>query len=193
MGFCEIEVGDEGGGGALDTEGLFGVFWRCGAFWDFLALWALWALWIIWALLVLVVFVVFAKSEVVGDEAGEAEGGIFWGALLVIGGLVSFVDNDEAEVVNRGEKGGTGADDNLGGCREEEVGPDFAAFFRGEVGVEEGDFLIKGIVFSGGAVLAGGIVSSGGAVLAEGVGEDLDELGGEGDFGDEKDGGLAVF
>lgn len=49
-----------------------------------------------------------------GDEAGKAEGGITGGVFLVVGGFVSFVDNDEAEVMNRCEEGGAGADDDEG-------------------------------------------------------------------------------
>jgi len=47
-----------------------------------------------------------------GDEASEAESGIARGIFLIVGGFVGFVDDDEAEVVNRGEEGGTRADDD---------------------------------------------------------------------------------
>lgn len=52
-----------------------------------------------------------------GDEAGEAESGIARGIFLIIGGFVGFVDDDETEVVDRGEEGGARADDDerLGG------------------------------------------------------------------------------
>ena len=50
-----------------------------------------------------------------GNVAGEAKGGIAGGVFLVVGGLVGFVDEDEAEVVDGGEEGGTGADDDGGG------------------------------------------------------------------------------
>lgn len=129
MGFCEVEIGGERSGGALDTEGV----------------------------------------EMIGDETGEAESGVFRSLVLVVSGFVGFVDDDESKVSDRGEKGGTGADDDLGRSGEEEIFPDFATFFWGEVGVEKSDFLI------------------------EGFGKDLDELGGEGDFGDEEDGGFFVF
>ena len=41
------------------------------------------------------------------------------GVLLVIGGFMSLVDDDEAEVVDRCEKGGARADDDLRGIRIE--------------------------------------------------------------------------
>ena len=47
-------------------------------------------------------------------ETSQAERGIFGGVFLEIGGFVGLVDNNKAEVVNGGEKGRTGADDNLG-------------------------------------------------------------------------------
>ena len=53
-----------------------------------------------------------------GDETGEAEGGIARGVFLVIGGFVGFVDDDEAEVVDWGEEGGAGADDDGFGVGE---------------------------------------------------------------------------
>ncbi len=49
-----------------------------------------------------------------GDEASEAEGGVTGGVFLVVGGFVGFVDNYETEVMNRGEEGGAGADDDEG-------------------------------------------------------------------------------
>ena len=53
--------------------------------------------------------------EGAGDLAGEAEGGVAGGVFLVIGGFVGFVNQDKTEVVNRGVKGGAGADDDGGG------------------------------------------------------------------------------
>lgn len=47
-----------------------------------------------------------------GNEAGETEGGVTGCVFLIIGGFVGFVDNDEAEVVDGGEEGGAGADDD---------------------------------------------------------------------------------
>ena len=47
-------------------------------------------------------------------ETGEAEGGITGRVFLIIGGLVGFVDDDETEIPEGSEKGGTGADDYLG-------------------------------------------------------------------------------
>ena len=52
--------------------------------------------------------------EGAGDEGGEAEGGVFGGVFLVVGGFVSFVNDDETEVFERGEEGGAGADDDAG-------------------------------------------------------------------------------
>lgn len=46
------------------------------------------------------------------NEAGEAESGIARGIFLIIGGFVGFVDDNETEVVNRGEEGGTRTDDD---------------------------------------------------------------------------------
>lgn len=46
------------------------------------------------------------------DEASEAESGIARGIFLIIGRFVGFVDDNEAEVVNRGEEGGARADDD---------------------------------------------------------------------------------
>ena len=77
--------------------------------------------------------VVFLGEVIIGDErsggaletgdfqgvrhkTGEAEGRVFRGVFLRIGRFVSFVDDDEAEVVNRGEEGGAGADDDERGC-----------------------------------------------------------------------------
>ena len=105
--------------------------------------------------------------EVSGEEGGEADGGVFGGVFLEVGGFVSFVDNDETEVFEGSEEGGAGADDDLGLVGVEEVFPGEMTFGFGLFGVEEGD-----LGFEGGF-------------------EDLDELGGESDFGDEEDDGLA--
>lgn len=54
--------------------------------------------------------------QVVSDKTGEAEGGIMRGVLLKIGGVVGFVDNNEAEIREGGKKGRAWAnDDNWGG------------------------------------------------------------------------------
>jgi len=74
VGFCEVEIDDVRGGGALNTG-------------DF---------------------------EGTSHEASEAESGITGGVFLVIGAFVGFVDDDEAEVLDGGEEGGAGADDNKG-------------------------------------------------------------------------------
>ena len=52
--------------------------------------------------------------EGAGEEGSEADGGVFGGVFLVVGGFVGFVDDDEAEVFDRGEEGGAGADDDSG-------------------------------------------------------------------------------
>ena len=79
---------------------------------------------------------------------------------MIVGGFVSFVDDDETEVVDRSEKGGAGTDDDLRGALGEDVFPGEVAGGFGLARVEEGDSV--------------------GEVLVE----NLDELGGEGDFGD---------
>lgn len=114
--------------------------------------------------------------EGASDEAGEAQGGIARGVFLVIGGFVGFVDDDLAEVANRGQEGGTRADNNqrlgrtVAGCgAEEDVEPDLAAFGGGLAGMDEED------------------------ALTEGGFEDFDELAGESDFRDEEDGGFAAL
>ncbi len=107
-----------------------------------------------------------------GDEAGETESGITGGVFLVIGGFVGLVDDDEAEIMDGGKESGTGADDDdgvAGGGFGEDTEPSFAAFGGGLVGVDEVD------------------------TGAESLLENLDELGGEGDFGNEEDGGVLRF
>ena len=107
--------------------------------------------------------------EGAGDLAGEAKGGVAGGVFLVVGGFVGFVNQDKAEVVNEKKKGGAGADDDGGGGGFEEVKPEAAAGGRGLLGVEQGD------------------------AVAEGLLENLDDLAGEGDFGDEEDDGFLRF
>lgn len=89
MVFCEVIIDEIRGGGAEDAfwlrlYGFEGL--KFGGFW----------------------------LELANDEAGEAEGGVARGVFLVIGGLMGFVDDDEAEVVNRGEEGGARTDDDEG-------------------------------------------------------------------------------
>lgn len=107
--------------------------------------------------------------EACGHETGKAEGGITGRIILVVGAFVGFVDNDETEVANRGEKGRAGADDDGGFGGMEDFKPCLAAFSGGLVGVDEMD------------------------ARAESLLEDVDELGSEGDFGDEEDSGLLRF
>ena len=78
---------------------------------------------------------------------------------------MGFVDDDEAKVFDWGEEGGARADDDEGGAGGEDVLPDEVALRFGLLGVEEGD-------------------------AREVLLEVVDELGGEGYFGDEEDGGL---
>ena len=52
--------------------------------------------------------------EGAGEEGSEADGGVFGGVFLVVGGFVGFVDDDEAEVFDGSEEGGAGADDDSG-------------------------------------------------------------------------------
>lgn len=101
--------------------------------------------------------------EGASEEGGEAEGGVFRGVFLVVGGFVGFVDDDETEIFERGEEGGAGADDDLWGVGVEEAFPGEVAFSFGLAAVKEGD------------------------ALAEGGFKDLDELGSQGDFWDEED------
>ena len=81
---------------------------------------------------------------------------------------MGFVDNDEAELFDGCEEGGTGADDDLGLVAMENVFPCEMTSSFGLFAVEEGDVVEMGL-------------------------EILDKLGGEGDFGDEDDGGFMVF
>ena len=74
-----------------------------------------------------------------GNEAGEAESGVFWGFFLEIGGFMGFIDNNEAEVMDGGEEGGTGADDDLRCFCNKEIFPDFLTFYVSEARVNEGD------------------------------------------------------
>ena len=106
-----------------------------------------------------------SDAELAGGEAGEADGGVFGGVFLEIGGFVGLVDDDEAEIADWGEEGGARADDELGLICLEEVLPGTVTGGLGLARMEEGD--------------AAGEVAL----------EDLDELGGEGDFGDEEDDG----
>lgn len=103
------------------------------------------------------------------DETGEAESGITGWIFLIIGGFMSFVDNNKAEIIDRGEEGGARADDDLRGGRNEGVKPDFAAFGHGLLGVHKNN------------------------TVTEGIGEDFDELAGQSDLRDEEDGGFLRF
>lgn len=107
-----------------------------------------------------------------GHEASKAECGIARGIFLIIGAFVSLIDDNEAKIVDGRDEGGTGTDDNtrLTGIRSfENVKPGAATFGHGLLRVNEVN------------------------VAAEGLLEDRDELAGEGDFWDEKNGGLVVL
>jgi hypothetical protein len=99
----------------------------------------------------------------VAADDGEVTGVILRWVFLFVGGLVFFIDNDEAGVVEGGEDGGAGTDDDAGFAGADAV-PFVEAFSLGEVGVEDGDLIDEGV---------------------EAGFETLDGLGGEGDFGDE--------
>ena len=87
---------------------------------------------------------------------------------MVVGGFVGFVDDDEAKVVNWGEKGGARTDNDMRFSGSEELFPDKVAFGFGLAGVDENNMATKGGVENG------------------------DELGSEGYFWDEKDSGLTA-
>ena len=56
------------------------------------------------------------KDEAVGvasNLGGEAESGVFGVLILRVGWLMGLVDNDAAEIVDRGEQSGTRADDDV--------------------------------------------------------------------------------
>lgn len=48
-----------------------------------------------------------------GNETGETEGGIFRSLILKIGWFVSFINNDETKIFNRGKKSGTRTNNNF--------------------------------------------------------------------------------
>jgi len=99
------------------------------------------------------------------DGASETKGGVFGVLVLMVAIVVALVDDDEAKLLDRGEKGGAGADDNLGGWVIDDLAKESAALGRSELGMEE-----------------------------DGVGDIIldfaDELGREGDFRNEEDGGM---
>ncbi len=103
------------------------------------------------------------------DETGEAESGVAGRILLIIGRFVGFIDDNQTEIIDRGEEGGARADDDLGVGRNEGVKPDFATFGHGLLGVHENN------------------------TVTEGIREDFDELAGQSDLGDEEDGGFLRF
>lgn len=93
---------------------------------------------------------------------------------MIIGSFVGFVDNNEAEIMDWGEEGGTGADDNERLMRRraslgENVEPDLATLGHGLLRMDEDD------------------------LVTEGLREDFDELAGESDFRDEEDSGFVIL
>lgn len=101
----------------------------------------------------------------IGDKASEAQGGVARGVFLEISVFVGLVDDDLTEVVNRGEKGRTGADDNEGVAGAAmDFEPGFATLDHSEIGVHNDDAITKSFL------------------------KNTDELAGEGDFGDEENG-----
>ncbi len=106
-----------------------------------------------------------------GADDGEIAGVVARGFLLLVGGLVLLIHDDEAEVLQRGEDGAAGADDDVGAAFMDLI-PFVMALAVGEVAVEHGDAL---------------------AALGEAGLEALDGLRGEADFGDEDERGLALL
>ena len=96
--------------------------------------------------------------ERAGDKTSKTDGRIFRGVFLIVGGFVSFVNDDEAEIINRGEEGRARADDDLWAMENEQIFPDLVAGGFGLIRVDEGDVAAKSVL------------------------KNLDELGGKGDF-----------
>jgi hypothetical protein len=71
-----------------------------------------------------------------GDVARLVSGHL----LLLVGGLVFFIDDDESEVGERGEDCAPCPDDDTGFPGSDAV-PFVVAFSVGEVAVEDGDFV----------------------------------------------------
>ena len=83
---------------------------------------------------------------------------------------MGLVDDDLTEVVNGGEKGRTGADDNEGVAGAAmDFEPGFATLDHSEIGVHNDDTVAKSFL------------------------ENADELASEGDFGNEENGGFLGF
>ena len=106
--------------------------------------------------------------ESFGYETGKAKSGIARGGILVVSGFVSFVDDNEAEIVDGGEESRARANNNMWFGGGEKLFPDEMTFGFGLTGMNENN------------------------MTAEGRIEDGDELGSEGDFWDEKDSGLTT-
>ncbi len=101
--------------------------------------------------------------KMIGNKTSKAKGRITGGVLLKIGRIVRLVDDDEAEIRKGGKEGRARADNNNRPIRGEAMLPNLVALSFGLAGVDEN------------------------GAPREGEFKDLDELGGEGDFGHEKD------
>ena len=93
--------------------------------------------------------------------------------LLLVGVLMFFVHNDEAEGIDRGKNCGARTDDNASAALANLV-PFVVALAGGEMAVQDGDERLQ-------------------RPRAKASFEALDSLGRERDFGDEDDGALALF
>lgn len=63
-----------------------------------------------------------------GYKRGEAKSGVFWGVFLVVSGFMGFVDDDEAEIFERGKESGARTNDDLRGVGVEKLFPDKVTF-----------------------------------------------------------------
>jgi len=101
----------------------------------------------------------------VATNDGEVACVVFRRVFLFVGGLVFFIDDDEAQVDDRGENGGASTDDDAGFATADAV-PFVESFALREIGVENGDFVDE---------------------VVEAGFEALDGLGSEGDLWNEHD------
>lgn len=104
-----------------------------------------------------------------GDEAGETESRITGWVVLIIRRVVGFVDNNKSEIFDRGKKGGTGANNDLGSVGIMNFFPNQMTLGFGLTGVHKGDLATKSFF------------------------KNPNKLGGESDFRNQKDGGFLRF
>ena len=78
-----------------------------------------------------------------GTEHGEVTSVVAWGAVLFVGVLVLFIDDNDAEVGEGREDGTARADDDARFALADTV-PFIEALALGEVGVQHGDLLLDG-------------------------------------------------